>query len=135
IRFGAWFIQRTDGKTDPPTVEKRDRYDFSSIDQCLEYLLGKGMNAFIMGTAPNLKRQGKNEFTPEFITKFTETLKAYGDHLREKGWIDKAYVYTYDEAPKRHWGEVRKIAKAIKRAAPELRILQQGVILGSGLDL
>jgi hypothetical protein len=102
----------------------RDGFDFSDVDQRLEYLLGRGMNAFIMGTAPNLRRQGKNEYSPEFIATFTQMLKAYGDHLREKSWIDKAYVYTYDECPPRHWGEVQKIAKAIKRAAPELRILQ-----------
>ncbi len=102
----------------------RGGYDFSAIDQNLEYLLDRGMNAFIMGTAPNLKRQHKDTYSAQFITSFTQTLKAYADHLREKGWIDKAYVYTYDEAPKRHWGEVRKIAKAVKRIAPELRILQ-----------
>ncbi|HUW57701.1 MAG TPA: glycoside hydrolase domain-containing protein [Planctomycetota bacterium] len=100
------------------------KYDFAGVDATLERLTAGGMNAFIMGTAANLKRAGKNEYTPEFIAQFTEMLKAYGDHLREKGWIDRAYVYTYDEAPRKHWGEVKKIAKAIKQAAPELRILQ-----------
>jgi len=102
----------------------KDGYDFADIDERLQYLLDRGMNAFIMGTAPNLKRQGQEEYSPEFIASFTQMLKAYGDHLRERGWIDKAYVYTYDECPQRHWGEVQKIAKAIKLAAPELRILQ-----------
>ncbi len=103
---------------------KTGRYDFSRVDASLERLLGKGMNAFIMGTAPNLKRAGKTEYTPAFIAEFTERLKAYGDHLREKGWIDRAYVYTYDEAPRSAWPEVRKISKAIRAVAPELRILQ-----------
>lgn len=107
-----------------PRKGRDGKYNFAGIDATLERLIGKGMNAFIMGTAPNLKRAGKNEYSPEFIRKFTEMLKVYGDHLREKGWIDMAYVYTYDEAPKRHWGEVKKIAKAIKQTAPELRILQ-----------
>lgn len=103
---------------------KTGRYDFSHVDRNLERLLGKGMNAFIMGTAPNLKRAGKKEYSSEFIASFTEMLKAYGDHLRAKGWIDRAYVYTYDEAPRFAWPEVRKVAKAIRSAAPELRILQ-----------
>ncbi len=103
---------------------KTGTYDFSQVDQRLQRLIGRGMNAFIMGTAPNLKRKGKKRYTPEFIAQFTDMLKAYGDHLREKGWIDKAYVYTYDEAPRSAWPEVRKIAKAIRAAAPELRILQ-----------
>jgi len=103
---------------------RRGGYDFSEIDRRLEYLFARGMNAFIMGTAPNLKRQGKNEYSAEFIARFTDMLRVYADHLREKGWIDKAYVYTYDEAPRRHWDQVRKIARAIKKVAPELRILQ-----------
>jgi hypothetical protein len=103
---------------------KTGRYDFAAVDASLERLIGKGMNAFIMGTAPNLKRDGKKEYTPEFLAAFGDMLKAYGDHLRQKGWIDKAYVYTYDEAPKAAWPEVRKVAKAIRAAAPELKILQ-----------
>lgn len=100
------------------------QFHFEQMDATLERLIGKGMNAFIMGTAPNLQRSEKNDYTPEFIAEFTQKMKAYGDHLREKRWIDMAYVYTYDEAPQKHWGEVRKIARAIKAAAPGLRILQ-----------
>ena len=100
------------------------KYDFAGIDRRLEDLFSRGMNAFLMGTAPNLRRAGQKEYTPEFIAKFTEMLKAYGDHLREKGWLDKAYVYVYDEAPKSAWPEVKKISKAIREAAPGLKILQ-----------
>jgi hypothetical protein len=107
-----------------PKDAKTGRYDFAAVDASLERLIGKGMNAFIMGTAPNLKREGKKEYTPEFLASFGDMLKAYGDHLRQKGWIDKAYVYTYDEAPRAAWPEVKKVAKAIRAAAPELRILQ-----------
>jgi hypothetical protein len=102
----------------------KDGYDFKGIDATLERLIGKGMNCFIMGTAPNLARDKKTEYTPAFIADFTAKMKAYGDHLREKGWADKAYVYVYDEAPKAAWPEVKKIDKAIKAAAPEARILQ-----------
>jgi hypothetical protein len=101
-----------------------DQFDFSRIDARLERLFSKGMNAFLMGTAPNLKRQGQEHYTPEFIAEFTERLKAFGDHLESKGWIDRAYVYVYDEAPKSAWPEVRKISRAIRAAAPGLRIIQ-----------
>lgn len=102
----------------------RDGYDFKGIDATLERLIGKGMNCFIMGSAPNLRREKKTEYSPEFIADFTEKTKAYCDHLRQKGWADKAYVYVYDEAPKSAWPEVKKIDRAIKAAAPEARILQ-----------
>jgi hypothetical protein len=107
-----------------PKDRKTGAYDFSGVDAALERLIGKGMNAFIMGTAPNLQRAKQKEYSPQFIAEFTDRLKAYGDHLRKRGWIDKAYVYTYDEAPRSAWPEVKKISKAIRSAAPGLRILQ-----------
>jgi hypothetical protein len=102
----------------------KDGFDFKGIDATLERLIGQGMNCFIMGTAPNLRRENKTEYAPEFIQDFTGKIKAYGDHLREKGWADRAYVYVYDEAPRSAWPEVKKIDRAIKAAAPEARILQ-----------
>jgi hypothetical protein len=98
--------------------------EISMDDASLERLIAKGMNAFIMGTAPNLKREGKSEYSPEFIEEFTKKIRASADHLREKGWLDKAYVFVYDEAPKSAWPEVKKIDRAIKAAAPQARILQ-----------
>jgi len=102
----------------------KDGYDFTETDAALQRLIGKGMNCFFIGTAPNLGREKKTEYTPEFVKQFSEQIKAYGDHLREKGWADKAYVYVYDEAPKSAWPEVKKIDRAIKAVAPEARILQ-----------
>ena len=75
--------------------------EISMDDASLERLIAKGMNAFIMGTAPNLKREGKSEYSREFIEEFTKKIRASADHLREKGWLDKAYVIVYDEAQSR----------------------------------
>jgi hypothetical protein len=103
---------------------KDGRYDFTQADATLQWLIGRGMNAFIMGTAPNLRRENKKEYSQEFTQQFTGMIKAYGEHLRVKGWLDRAYVYVYDEAPKEAWPEVKKIDHVIKEAAPGLRILQ-----------
>jgi Domain of unknown function (DUF4091)/Family of unknown function (DUF6067) len=100
------------------------KFDFHEVDAALQPLISKGLNAFIMGTAPNLAREKKTGYTPEFTQQFTRMLKSYGDHLREKGWLNLAYVYVYDEAPKAAWPEVRKIDQAIHAAAPQARILQ-----------
>ena len=100
------------------------QFDFSELDVSLERLFSKGMNVFIMGTAPNLKRRGEEHYTSEFIAEFTDRLKAFGDHLRRKGWLDRAFVYVYDEAPESAWPEVMKMSRAIRSAAPELRIIQ-----------
>jgi len=102
----------------------RNGYDFRDIDARLQRLISKGMTCFIMATAPNLEREKKTEYTPEFIKDFTERIRAYSDHLRRAGWLDKAYVYVYDEAPRSAWPEVKKIDRAIKSASPEARIIQ-----------
>ena len=99
-------------------------YEFSGIDARLERLISRGMNCFIMGTAPNLQREKKTEYTQEFIKEFTERIRAYSDHLRRKGWADKAYVYVYDEAPRSAWPEVKKIDKTIKSVCPGVRLIQ-----------
>jgi hypothetical protein len=99
-------------------------FDFREVDAKLQRLIDRGMNAFIVGTAPNLARTKQEKYTPEFVRRFTPMLSAYSEHLREKGWLDRAYVYVYDEAPKSAWPEVQKIDDAIHAAAPELRILQ-----------
>ena len=104
--------------------DKTGRFNFAPVDAHLERLVGRGMNAFLMGTAPNLRREGKKEYTPEFVRDFSEMIRAYAGHLREKGWLKMAYVYTYDEAPREAWPEVRKIAAAVKAAAPDVRPLQ-----------
>ena len=100
------------------------KYDFTSVDNTLQWVTAKGMNAFILGTAPNLGREHKTTYGPEFIRDFSGMIRAYSDHLRDKGWLDMAYVYVYDEAPRSAWPEVKKIDRAIKDAAPDLRILQ-----------
>ena len=100
------------------------KFDFREVDATLQRLIGKGMNAFIMGNAPNLAREKKAEYTAQFTQEFTTMLKAYGDHLRAKGWLNLAYVYVYDEAPKSAWPEVQKIDQAIHAAVPQARILQ-----------
>jgi hypothetical protein len=100
------------------------QFDFRGVDATLQPLIHKGMNAFIMGTAPNLQREKKEEYSPQFVAQFTAMLKAYSDHLREKGWEQMAYVYVYDEAPKSAWPQVQKIDMAIHAAAPDARILQ-----------
>jgi Glycoside hydrolase 123, catalytic domain len=108
-----------------PTPRKtKHGWDFSAVDRTLGRLIGKGMNAFLIGTAPNLAREGKQAYSPQFIQSFCARLKAWEDHLRQKGWLDRAYVYTFDEAPRKYWSEVTKIARAIHRSAPGLRVFQ-----------
>ena len=49
--------------------------EISLDDKSLERLIAKGMNAFVMGTAPNLKREQKTTYSPEFVEQFTKNLR------------------------------------------------------------
>lgn len=99
-------------------------YDFTGLDERLSRLINGGMNAFIIGTAPNLGRSGQREYSAQFLRDFPRRIKACMDHLEQKGWGDRAYVYTYDEAPAEAWGQVKRISSAVKQAAPRARIFQ-----------
>lgn len=48
-------------------------------------------------------------------------LKGIEDHLREKGWLDKAYVYWFDEPDPKDYAFVMGGFDTLKRHAPGLR--------------
>ena len=48
-------------------------------------------------------------------------LKAIEDHLRGKGWLDKAYIYAFDEPQKVDYGYMKENLERLKRYAPSMR--------------
>ena len=43
------------------------------------------------------------------------------DHLEEKGWLDKAYVYWFDEPSEKDYPFVKEGMELIRKAAPGLK--------------
>jgi len=64
---------------------------------------------------------GYPESAPEYDILFGKYLKGIEAHLREKGWLDKAYVYWFDEPDPKDYAFVMNGFAKLKRHAPGLR--------------
>jgi Glycoside hydrolase 123, catalytic domain/Glycoside hydrolase 123 N-terminal domain len=59
--------------------------------------------------------------TPEYERLMTKYLGLVTDHLAEKGWLDKQYVYWFDEPEPRDYDFVKEGMALLKRCGPKVR--------------
>ena len=59
--------------------------------------------------------------SPEYDLLMGKYLKGIESHLKEKGWLEKAYVYWFDEPDTKDYAFVMKGFDTLKRHAPGLR--------------
>jgi hypothetical protein len=129
-----------DGGFEPPTLpalekEKlRVKFDFSAWDKAMERAIdhyhfnsvrlsipGLGGGTFHARHEPKLL--GFTEDTPHYKALFNSYCSELQEHLREKDWLDKAYVYWFDEpAPKDYKFVMNGFAK-LKDAAPDINCM------------
>ena len=64
---------------------------------------------------------GFKEGTPEYDILMGKYLRAVEGHLREKGWLDKAYVYWFDEPDAKDYAFCTNGFAKLKRHAPGIR--------------
>jgi hypothetical protein len=64
---------------------------------------------------------GFKEGTPEHARLFKDYLGQVEKHLRERGWLDKAYTYWFDEPDPKDYDFVVEGMKRIKAAAPGIK--------------
>jgi hypothetical protein len=64
---------------------------------------------------------GLKETQPEYDVLLGKYLKGVEAHLREKGWLDKAYVYWFDEPEPKDYAFVMNGFAKLKKHAPGLR--------------
>ncbi len=67
------------------------------------------------------KINGITEESPLYETYMERYLSAVEGHLKEKGWLDKAYVYPFDEPLTNFYGYMKEDFARIHRHAPALR--------------
>ncbi|MFO1501323.1 MAG: DUF4091 domain-containing protein [Verrucomicrobiota bacterium] len=67
--------------------------------------------------------EGFQEGTPEFARLFNDYLGQVADHLRARGWLDKAFTYWFDEPDPKDYSFVVDGMQRIRAAAPGLRRL------------
>jgi hypothetical protein len=112
-------------KPQSPVVETNGAWDFAEVDRLLADLLPQGLNVFTVARLPRPGLHGfPDHYSPEFREHFHAFLKAYADHLRERGWLSLARAYNIDEAPAAYWETCRENYREVKAAAPDLAVMQ-----------
>ncbi|HOC68280.1 MAG TPA: DUF4091 domain-containing protein [Candidatus Hydrogenedentes bacterium] len=87
---------------------------------------GLGGGTFHARHDPELLGYGEN--TPEYKAAFTAWYRAAEAHLREKGWLDEAFIYWFDEPEPDDYDFVMNGFRKLKEAAPALnRMLTEEV--------
>jgi len=117
----------------PKEADGAVKVDFSRFDRQAEKYLGPDyrFSTFRLslsgmgGGTFHARRPGRigrfDEDTPEYQRLFTDYLRQLESHLRDKGWLDNAFVYWFDEPEPKDYDFVRAGMERIHRAAPGLR--------------
>jgi hypothetical protein len=100
-----------------------DYYHFNSFRLGIP---GLGGGTFHSRREPELL--GFGEDTPQYKILFNSYCTQIQEHLRQKGWLDEAYVYWFDEPAPRDYEFVMNGFRKLKEAAPDInRMLTEQV--------
>ncbi len=113
-------------------ANKQVLLDFTRFDKSAHrYLDEFGFNAFVLpihglpgGRYPNYSPGefgGFREGTPEYERLWSDYMRQLTAHLRERGWLKKAYVYWFDEPEASDYPFVRRVNERLKQVAPDLK--------------
>jgi hypothetical protein len=95
------------------------RIDWRSYDAEVEdFLDGKALPAGARWTSVELRMPGKLNRAQRGAWR-----KAWVEHFRERGWLDRLFAYVQDEPGEKQLGEVEEKAREVKEDAPEIRRL------------
>jgi len=101
---------------DPAMTQAVEKYRFTNFMLPLQ---GMGGGTFHERWEPKIGDFG--ESTPQYQAMFSSYLKQIEGHLREKGWLEMAYTYWFDEPDPKDYQFVRGGMERIKRHAPGLK--------------
>lgn len=117
-------------QSDPP----RAQLDFSAFDAAMDRAVrqyhftdfrlrmdGMGGGTFHERHEPKIGEYG--EPTPQYQAMFSSYASQLEGHLKERGWLDMAYVYWFDEPDPKDYQFVRNGMERIKRYAPGIRTM------------
>ena len=110
-----------------------DEYHFNTFRMGLQ---GMGGGTFHARHDPSLL--GYSEETEGYKTAFSRYLKGIESHLDEKGWLDEAFIYWFDEPDPKDYDFVMNGFQKLKTHAPGLRRMlteqiEEGLIGGPNL--
>ncbi len=101
-------------------TEPRIEIDYADFDQAAHrYLDEFKFNAWNFRGMPG-SIAGEPRFTPEFQRLYKLIYTQFAAHLKEKGWLHKAYAYWFDEPNEQQYPYVIEGMKLIKAGCPGL---------------
>jgi len=101
---------------DPEAAKWLDQYRFTTFGLPLRGMGGGTFQSRSLG-----ELEGFKEGTPEHARLFKDYLGQVETHLRQRGWLDKAYTYWFDEPDRKDFEFVVQGMERIRAAAPGLR--------------
>jgi len=101
---------------DTAMAEAVKRYHFSGLRLGTQ---GMGGGTFHARYEPKIGDFG--EATPQYQAMFSSYVGQLEQHFRERGWLDMAYVYWFDEPAPRDYEFVANGMRRLQRYAPGLR--------------
>ncbi len=126
------------GDFESPALPEVDRdklrvaFDFSAWDRAMEHAIdrlhfssfrlgipGMGGGTFHSRSEPELL--GFGEQTPHYQALFKDYCTQMERHLRQKGWLDEAFVYWFDEPDPKDYAFVMNGFAKLKTNAPDIR--------------
>ncbi len=107
------------------------KLDFSAFDEDAQFALDElGFNSFVLGLdglgggTYHSRRPGRildlEQGTPDYERSFGRYARAVQAYLEQRGWLDEAYVYWFDEPQEKDYEFVREGMELIHRAAPKV---------------
>lgn len=96
--------------------EAVDKYHFNNFDVPIQ---GMGGGTFHERYPPRIGEFG--EETPQYQAMFASYVRQLETHFRERGWLEMAYVYWFDEPEPRDYDFVAQGMRRLKQSAPGLR--------------
>ncbi|MBI3921548.1 MAG: DUF4091 domain-containing protein [Armatimonadetes bacterium] len=119
----------TDSGFEAKAADIKVQHDFTEFDEDAHHFLDElGYNSFalpVMGLGSGTfyertsgELAGSKAGTLEYETVFAEYLKPIEEHLKQKGWLNKAYVYWFDEPSPQDYDFVGEGMKTLAKAAP-----------------
>jgi len=103
-------------KFDQAAAKWLDEYRFNTFQLPLQGMGGGTFHSRYLGELAGFK-----EGTPEHARLFRDYLSQVEDHLRQRGWLDKAFIYWFDEPDPKDYEFVVEGMKRLKAAAPGLK--------------
>jgi len=106
------------------------KVDFSKFDEFTGFALDKlGFNSLVFpygrvtGQTQKIKFLGAEPVSERYERLWSEYLRITAQHLKEKGWFKKTYLYLSDEPYEEVFDVLREAGKIVRENIPEMPIM------------